>query len=184
MPKSDQVDIEVLTGDDEGCTLAPNFELFSTLCSSDTLPNISSNGISGTWSPSNILADFAGETRNFTFDPDNQSIDDLVLSINVDDISRLLDFGTQPAQVPVFCNAISETIDFIQTYQLNLDLLLRINGDSEVFSFIPNNSFANNFETQLRNLSFANATLVPITSLLKPFPPVGNKRYIILICSS
>ena len=156
--KEDQLDITVLAASDSECTQTPTFSFFHILCSIDSLPTTSDNGIPGTWSPSHVLADYAGQMLEFTFDPDDPLIPEYSVNLDVDDVSLLNDFGVQPPQTPIFCNDVNQTYDFLSTFQFDLDLLLRINGDNDIFSFIDPNSFMNDFENELRNLNFSGAT--------------------------
>jgi len=59
----------------------------------------------------------------------------------------------QPAVLPVYCNALTETVDFIELFNFNLDILLQINGDADLLPFISNGDFVNDFIPEFRAVS-------------------------------
>ena len=125
------------------------------------MSNQDDNGITGSWTPGNVLQDFAGQTENFTFTPDDPNVAPRTFLLTIDDLALFPLFGTIPDENPVLCNAPGVTYDFIELFKLNnQDYRLEVSGDLDLFSFIPTGSlaFIENFETEFRNISVANKT--------------------------
>ena len=162
--------------DDNGCSLFTTFDLtvlpmtnqacqgqvdfFSqgisaVECSDEILPSVDDNGVTGTWSPGAVLADFAGQRLTFTFTPDDPNVAPFVMDIRVDDLSQFDNFVTIPAENPVLCNAGGQTYDFIELFQLNHeDYTLTIQGDVNIFTFISPTSgnVVNDFIDEFRSI--------------------------------
>ena len=151
--QAESVDVFIQPATNAICTSTPEFAFFSILCSDFDLPSVSDNGIPGTWMPGSDLDQFAGQILDFTFVPDDPNINEFTMLYEIDDISRLENFATQPDPIPVFCNASSERFDFIDIFQMSLDLELRVTGDRNIFFFIENNETIQEVEAQLRSIS-------------------------------
>lgn len=151
---TDEVRVTILAANDPKCSQKPVFSYFGVLCSDQVLSNTSDNGIKGTWSPGVQLSQFAGQSLLFEFSPDDPNIQKVSYNLKIDDISRLPNFGLQPDPVPIFCNGSSQSYDLIKIFKLDTSLFLRMNGANEVFTFIPNNDYLNNYIPQLSNMNF------------------------------
>ena len=170
----ESVDVFILPATDAVCTSMPEFDLFTILCSDFDLPLISDNGITGTWMPGADLEQFAGQVLDFTFVPDDPSVQEVTRLIEVDDISRLEDFAIQPDPQPVFCNASSERFDFIDIFQMDLDLQLSVNGEDDVFFFIDNNETVQDVESQMRSISLQGLRASQRTFFIEAVSPCGE----------
>ena len=152
----EEIDITVLPSSDQACLSRVRFSNLAAIqCSDVTLPDFDDNGVAGTWSPGAVLADFAGQTLNFTFTPDDLSVAPETFLLTIDDLSLFPLFGTVPNEIPIFCNASAATHDFIEIFQLNYtDYRLEVQGDVNLFDFIPAGSlgFVDDFVTEFRNI--------------------------------
>lgn len=158
----DEIDVVVLASSEAACQATVRFvNLSSIQCSDVTLPNQDDNGISGTWSPGNVLQDFAGQTLDFTFTPDDPNVAPDNFLLTIDDLSLFPLFGTIPDENPVLCNAAGVTYDFIELFGLNYqDYRLEVSGDLDLFDFIPTGSlaFVDNFISEFRQISVEGET--------------------------
>ena len=170
------VEISIIPATDAQCTSMPEFDFLGIQCSDVILPSVSDNGISGTWSPGAVLEQFAGQTLDFTFIPDEANISEFTMLIEVDDISRLDNFAIQPDPIPVFCNASTERYDFIDLFQMDLDLQLILNGEDDIFFFIQNNEIVQDVESQLRSLSLRGVRAGTRTFFIEASSPCGEVR--------
>ena len=164
----------VFSIEDSQNTTVPEFDLLPILCSDFDLPLVSDNGIPGTWQPGSDLDQFAGQTLDFTFIPDDGNIQPVSVLIEVDDVSRLESFATQPNPQPVFCNSSMERYDFIDLFQMDLSLQLFLNGDSDVFSFIGNNETIQDVESQMRSVSLFGLSPGQRTFFIEAASPCGE----------
>jgi len=153
----DQLEVSVLASSDAECQATVSFvNLSSILCSDVVLPSQDDNGITGTWTPGNVLQDFAGQTVDFTFTPDDPTVMGDNFLITIDDLSLFPLFGTVPDENPDLCNASGVTYDFIELFELTYqDYRLEVSGDLDLFDFIPNGSlaFIDAFESEFRTIS-------------------------------
>ena len=85
----ESIDIFILPATNSTCTSTPEFSFITIQCSDVDLPLVSDNGIPGTWSPSADLDQFAGQTVEFTFIPDDPAVSTVEIVLEVDDVSRL-----------------------------------------------------------------------------------------------
>jgi len=152
-------DLTVLPMSDQACQGQVDFfsaGISAVECSDRVLPDVDDNGVTGTWSPGAVLADFAGgPAQTFIFTPDDQNIAPFVMDIRVDDLSQFQFFATVPDEIPVLCNAGGETYDFIELFQLNHeDYTLTIQGDVNIFDFIDATSgnVVNDFIDEFRSI--------------------------------
>ncbi len=152
------IEVEVRGSATSECTSFPEFSLFGIMCSYETLPTTSDNGVTGSWSPGSDLSAFAGQTLDFTFTPDDPGVQTFEFTIEVDDVSRLDNFAIQPNPVPVFCNNSSERFDLIELFQMDMSLFLSINGEEDIFYFIDIGETINDEEAAMRSVSFENIT--------------------------
>ncbi len=133
-------ELTVLPMSDQACQGQVDFfsqAISAVECSDRILPSTDDNGVTGTWTPGDVLADFAGERLTFTFTPDDGTIAPFVMDIRIDDLSQFQNFATVPDEIPMLCNAGGETYDFIELFQLNHeDYTLTIQGDVNIFDFI------------------------------------------------
>ena len=153
---TETISITVLPTLDAVCKPSAVFtNLFIDQCSDLILPATDENGVAGTWSPSDSLSLFPDSTLNFTFTPTDLGVSATDVQLNIFDLNALENFGTQPNTGTVFCNASVQTVDLIDLFDFNLDeVFLQINGDGNLFPFINNGDFVNDFEAQFRNFSF------------------------------
>jgi len=172
--QEESVDVFILPATDGLCTSMPEFDLFPILCSDFDLPLVSDNGISGTWIPGSDLDQFAGQVLDFTFIPDDPAIQQVTRLIEVDDITRLDNFAIQPDPQPVFCNTSSERFDFIEIFQMDLNLQLSVNGEDDVFFFIDNNEVVQDVESQMRSISLLGLRASQRTFFIEAVSPCGE----------
>ncbi len=158
----DEIDVSVVASTDASCQGTVRFVNLSGIqCSDVVLPNQDDNGILGTWTPGNVLQDYAGQTLNFTFTPDDANVASDNFLLTIDDLSLFPLFGTIPDENPVLCNAAGVTYDFIQMFGLNYqDYRLEVSGDLDLFDFIPTGSlaFVDAFEGEFRRISVEGET--------------------------
>ena len=152
----DEIDITILASDDPECLSNLSFSnLFPIQCSTDELPLMDDNGITGSWSPGSVLEQFAGQTLTFRFIPDDPTVAPEDFLITVEDLSDFPNFATEPAEIPILCNASDTTFDFIEMFQMNYnDFRLVVSGDLDLFDFIPTNTIGvvNSFVDEFRSI--------------------------------
>ena len=133
---------------------------FSTIpinwCESDelVLPSTSDEGESGVWSPSRIIdvSGQGGTTITVTFTPTNTAFNPISFNITIDVPPYL---GINQIEPLKFCKLGGDIIvDLVDTLDLQLDQIMTLQGDGQLFSFISENSFnPSNFEAELRTLN-------------------------------
>jgi len=154
-PIIDEIDVTVLESNDADCRPQALFaNLFPTQCSDFTLPSTDDDGVTGTWSPSDNLSLFADSTLTFTFTPNDPGIGEYSQLIDVFDISESNRPASQPAVRPVFCNAVSDQVDLIQLFNMNLDYEITVQGDIALFDKITTGESINSVENEYRTFDF------------------------------
>ncbi|MEL6124399.1 MAG: hypothetical protein AAFR14_11840, partial [Bacteroidota bacterium] len=151
---TETIDVNVLPDADANCIQSASFaNLFQSQCSNATLPATDDNGEAGVWTPSADLSMFGDTALDFTFTPTSPGVGPFTILLSIQDINSLENFGTQPADLPTFCNADPTPVDLIDVFQLNLNVQLQANGVNEFSPFIQNGDLLNNFENDFRNIS-------------------------------
>ncbi len=152
----DDIDITILSKTDPLCLARVSFSnLFSIQCSDAVLPTEDDNGITGSWTPGEVLEPFAGQTLNFRFTPDDPGVSPEEFLLTIEDLSQFPNFATEALEIPILCNAADTTYDFIEMFNLNYnDFRLVVSGDLDLFDFIPTNTIGvvNSFVDEFRNI--------------------------------
>ena len=143
---------------------------FSTIpenwCEDDllSLPATSDEGETGVWGPARDIdvSGLGGTTITVTFTPDDTNFNPVSFDITIDARPYL---GMEQTEPLTFCKLGGDIIvDLVDTLDLQLDQIMTLQGDGQLFSFIAENSFnPSNFETELRNLNIKDIPSGPYT---------------------